>query len=726
MSTRGESARKPPAIATWLVRRASPAAERQFILGDLREAFDERVASIGLARARRWYWRDALASLAPLAARRFFIATHRSSIATPGDSMWTSLLADLRHAARLSRRGALASFAVIATMILGVGSTTAVFSAMNAVLLRPLPFPHSERVVQLQGTLRDGRVIQTLAYPDLVDFQQTVPDFADLTVFQTNQRTLQHGSEPRLVHFVDVDDAYPRIFGTRIALGRGFTSEDAKVDAAPVVVLSNPFWASEFGSDRAIIGRIITLDDSPVQVVGVLAADAYTFPDPHADALEPLTIQPNTPMTNRGAMWAGAAALLKPGAVLAQTNRDLSAAAASIAQRFPNANRGISANAIGLRDAVVGSVAPMLELLAAAVAAVLLIACLNIANLILGRAQMRTREFAIRAALGGSPARVRRQVFTESLLLALIGGALGVALSPSLTHAIVGLYPTALPRANEVGIDMRVLLFASLTTLLAGVLSAIPSARRAARLDLSNDLRDGGRSGAGFRDRRFGRVLIVSQVAASLALLFAAGLLLRTFERLTTIDPGFDPRGVMTFHVFASSARYAEVADFDRYYANAAAALRAIPGVKEVSSTTMMPFGSGRFYDIFFPNDRGDQGANNPAAAVSFVAPGFERALGISVLRGRAFTPSDDSIAPRVVMINESLAKRHFPGRDPIGQTITWNTEKDWRIIGVLRTAHLDSLSEEAMPILYTSMLQSPKRSRYFVVRADTPPDQFF
>jgi predicted lysophospholipase L1 biosynthesis ABC-type transport system permease subunit len=197
----------------------------------------------------------------------------------------------------------------------------------------------------------------------------------------------------------------------------------------------------------------------------------------------------------------------------------------------------------------------MLELLGVAVAAVLLIACLNIANLILGRAQMRTQEFAVRSALGGSPARVRRQVFTESLLLAIVGGVLGVALSPLLTHVIVGLYPNALPRAEEVGIDMRVILFASATTLLAGILSAIPTARRAARLDLANDLRDAGRFGVGRRERRFGRVLIVSQVAASLALLFAAGLLLRTFQRLTAIDPGFDPRATRSRRTSIATTR---------------------------------------------------------------------------------------------------------------------------------------------------------------------------
>ncbi len=443
------------------------------------------------------------------------------------------MFADVRYALRLSRRSPLASIAIAATMALGIAATTAVFSATNAVLLRPLPFPASDRVVALNGTIHGEQEIGSLAYPDLMDFRHGVPGFADLSVFNLNEVTLQHGTDPQLLQSLQVDDSYTRVFGLRAALGRLLAPSDSVLHAAKVTVLSYELWMREFGGDRSIVGSTIRLDNESVQVVGVLSADAYLYPRASIDLLVPLAIPPNSFMHNRGAMWASAAALLKPTASFGQSQRDLAAVATRISREFPNSNQFIGARARPLREQVVGSVQSMLELLAAAVAAVLLIACINIANLILGRAQTRSREFAVRSALGGSPSRVRHQVLTESLVLASFGGIAGLLLAPVLTHALIAVYPDALPRAEEVGVNVAVVLVAISATIAAGVLSAIPTARRVARLDLADDLRDGGRSGGGRRDRRAGRVLVVMQVGASLALLFSAALLLQTFWRLT-------------------------------------------------------------------------------------------------------------------------------------------------------------------------------------------------
>ena len=429
-------------------------------------------------------------------------------------------------------------------------------------------------------------------------------------------------------------------------------------------------------------------------------------------------------MHNRGAMWASGAAKLKPTASLAQSQRDLIAVAARISHEFPNSNEFISARIKPLRESVVGSVQSMLELLGAAVAAVLLIACINIANLILGRAQTRSREFAVRSALGGSPSRVRRQVLTESLVLASFGGAAGLLLAPVMTHALIAVYPDALPRAEEIGVNVAVVLVALAATIAAGVLSAIPTARRVARLDLADDLRDGGRSGGGRRDRRAGRVLVVTQVGASLALLFSAGLLLQTFWRLTKVKPGFEQRHAVAFHVYPTSARYKGAPEIARYYDDVIGELRTIPGVRTVSSMTNLPFSNRGSYDVFVQEERGDQGPHNPAAAISVNTPDFERALGIPLLRGRAFTSQDDSTSEHVVMINEVIAKRDYPGREPVGQFITWNGQHHWRIVGVLGSTHLSSLDDELMPVLYMPASQAPRRSRYLIVRADGSADQ--
>ena len=710
----------PPRVAEWLARRAAPPADADFVASDLREEFDHRVALVGESVARRWYWTETLRSFFPLIARRWTVARPSDAMNRQGDAVINSVFDDVRYAVRLARRTPLASLAVVATMVLGIGSTTAVFSAMNAILLKPLPFPESSRVVRLKGVVRNGLEIESLAYPDLMDFRRTVPDFSDLTLYQHQEQTLQHGSDPQLLRMIQVDESYPRVFGTKVALGRWLTPADLALNAPKVVLLSHNFWMREFGGDRAIVGMTISLDNESVQVIGVLAPNAYTYPTPSADALTPLIITPNTPMTNRGSMWAGAAARLKPAATLAQARRDITAAANLISTEYPLSNTGISARLIPLHEAVVGSVQSMLKLLAAAVAAVLLIGCVNVANLILGRAQTRSREFAVRSALGGSPVRVRQQVLTESLVLATVGGILGVALAPVLTRALVAAYPDMMPRAEEIGVDGRVLFVAALATMTAGALSALPTARRAGRLDLVHDLREGSRSGWGRGDRRVGRALIVTQVAASLALLFGAGLLLQTFWRLSQVRPGFDVRNTTTFHVFAPVAHYPASA---RYYDEATDALRAIPGVREVASTTMLPFAGGYFVDTYVQKELGDQGTRNPQSMVAMVSPGYERALGLPLIRGRVFTAADDSTSEPVVVINEALAKRYYPATDPVGQVIDWN-RKLWRIVGVVASTHLSNLWEDASPMLYASTRQAPRRSRYFIVRSDLPSDQ--
>jgi len=709
----------PPLAAEWLVRRASGAAEAEIVAGDFREEFDERVRSTGAVAARRWYWRETFRSLVPLIKRRWN-ARSRTGDPAQGNNMFESIIDDVRYAVRLTRRTPLASTAIIATLVLGIGSTTAVFSAMNAVLLKPLPFPESRGVAELKGVVRNGMEIPSLAYPDLMDFRRLVPDFTDLTFYRQQDQTLQHGADPQLLRIVQVAENYPKVFGTRVALGRWFVPEDLALNAPKVVLLAHQFWMREFGGDRSIVGQVVSLDNESVQVIGVLAPDAYTYPVPSADALTPLIIVPNTPMTNRGSMWAGASARLKSGVSIERARRDLASVTAMISKEYPNSNLGISAHLLPLHDSVVGSVESMLKLLAAAVGAVLLIACINVANLILGRAQIRSREFAVRSAIGGSPRRVRRQILTESLVLATAGGVLGIAIAPVLTRTLIAVYPDAMPRAEEIGLDWRVLVVAVIATAVAGSLSALPTVRRAGRLDLSHDLRDGARSGTGRSDRRIGGVLVVTQVAASLALLFGAGLLLQTFSRLTRVRPGFDARNTTTFHVFAPVARYTASA---RYYEQATDALRAIPGVREVASATMLPFSGGQFVDTYIQKELGDQGTKNPQSIVTYISPGYERAVGLPVVRGRAFTVADDSTTEPVVVINEALAKRYYPATDPIGHVIDWNY-KSWRIVGVVASTYLSSLWEEAPPVLYASTGQVPRRARYFLVRSDLPTDK--
>ena len=708
----------PPRLAVRLLSIVSPAEDRPYVLADFNVEFEDRANRSGLAAARVWYWREALRSATPLAARRAHLARMRPTVGTPGG--WNEAFGDVRYALRLSRRSPLAPLAIVATMTLGIAATAAVFAAANGVLLRPLPFPESERVVRLGTVVPNGNVAPTVAYPDALDYRRLVHEFSALTLFSRNDVTLQHGPDPENVRALEVDESYGRVFSLKPALGRLLVASDSVLGAQRVAVLSYGFWMREFGGDRSLVGRTIRLDDEPVTVVGVLSPDAYVFPRESVDLLTPLAVPPHSYMKNRGALWAGAAAKLRPAVSEEMAQRAVASVGDMLSHEYPVSNHGLSGRIKPLREVVVGSVRPMLELLAAAIVAVLLIACVNVANLILGRAQARSREFAVRSALGGSPARVRRQVLIEALVPAVIGSVLGLVLAPVLVHLLVAVYPDALPRADEIGIGAPVVLFVMAATIAAAALSCIPTARRVTRFDLSGDLRAG--NGSAMRgERRASRVLVTTQVAMSLALLFSASLLGETLWRLDQSRPGFDSHRTVAFHVYVPASRYRTVAEANGYYDRVLDAVRTIPGVNVASTTTLLPFGNCCNFDTFVQEDLGDQGPKNPQAFISVDGPGFERALGIPLLRGRSFTAQDDSASARVVMLNAAAAKAMYGIRDPIGQLISWNGQPHWRVVGVLASTHLMELSDEQKPVLYVPEAQAGRRSRYVVVRGDAP-----
>lgn len=711
----------PPRLARWLVRLAAPNEDAPFVLDDLNESFARRRLA-DLPRARRWYWHQALASVLPLLRRRLEGAV--AAPATPslrGDPVWTQLLDDLRFGIRVSARSPVATLAVIITTVVGIGATNAVFSAANAILFKPLPFAQSERLVTLRGTTRDGRVIPQLAYPDLNDFRTGVPEFAALTAYSPSQPTLQHGTDPRIIRALHVDEHYARVFSITPFLGRFFTADDRAEGAAKVVVLSYGFWQREFGGDRAIIDSTILLDDRRYTVVGVLARGAYTHPIPDAEVLFPLVIPGNSFLRNRGAMWAGASALLAPGVTSGAAQRDLGAVADRLGREMPNTNGGIGARIVGLQEAVVGAVRPMLVLLGLTVAAVLLIACANVANVLLERAQARVREFAVRSALGGTPGRIRRQILTESLLLATVGGLAGIALAPALARGLVALYPGVLPRAAEITVDWRVLAISVVAVLLAGLLSGYPATRRTVRVDLTRDLRDGGRTLA--HGGRAGNVLIAAQLATSLALLVSAALLLETFRGLDRIDPGFTPTSTLSFRLGPSFTRYRTASAIAQFYRAVLDSARAIPGVQAAATASMLPFSGSENHDVWVQEERGNLGPQNPSGIPVITSPGYLRTLGVPLLRGRWFTAADDAGSERVVVINEAAARRFYAGEDPLGRFIRWNAGPHWRIVGVVGSTRANSLSQAPQPMLFAPMPQMPQWPRYVVVRANLPPD---
>lgn len=632
--------------------------------------------------------------------------------------MWLTLVADARFAVRLARRNALTAAVIAVTVALGVGATTAVFGVVDAVLVRPLPFPASGRVVTISGIAPDGRDIGSVAYPDLLDFRRDVAAFSDVGTYQVSEETLERAGDPRMLRTVQVDEGYERIFSLRPAIGRLFDSTDVRVGAPPVAILSNGLWQREFGGDVRVVGTRVPLAGRSVQIVGVLRPTDFSFPRSDVDALMPLIPQPGTMMLNRGAMWAGAVAMVRPGSSVELAQRQLSTVAERISREYPKSNTGISARVRTLKDDVIGDVRQMLLLLSLAMVAVLVIACANVANVTIGQSIARRREFAVRTALGGSRSRIARQVLMEALVVVAAGGIVGVLITPLLTHLFVALYPGELPRAAEVHVNYRTLGVALVSVAVASVLAAWPTIRYATRA-LGDSLRGTNRA---TRRSATGGLLIASQVATALALIFVSVLLGRTFVSLLRTDPGFDPHNVMTFHVWAPYVRYNNRTKIGGYYDALDRQVRAIPGVTSVATATAVPFAGARFGDVFVQKELGDQGPKNPHVPINIVSYDFERALGIPVVAGRAFTARDDSTSAHVVVVNRALADRYYAG-DAVGKEIQWNGE-DWEIAGVVGSMSMERLDSPPEPMLFIPAAQAMRTSRYVMVRSTRPAPQ--
>ena len=710
---------RPPYVAEWIVRRVAPPNDLRWIVADLDEELTERAASESPAAARRWYWSQTIRSILPLLARR--VVVPRSS--RPGDHMWHDLAQDIRFATRLSARAPLTTLVIIATLVLGLGATTSVFSVVDAVLIRPLPFAASTRTVQLFGVLRAGREVPELAYPDLQDLRATSRAIEMLGVGQQVQTTLNYAGEAQRIDGVQVDPDFLRILDLRAGIGRMFDAEAFVVGGRDQVMLTHGFWVRVFGGDRSIVGKTITLDDKPSTVVGVLEERPFVYPRVSPDVIQPLRLKPGSLFTRRGVMWATAVARTRPGLTTDDVSRDVAAVAHRLEIEHPYANKGIGMHAKPLRAVVVGDVGAMLALLTAAVAAVLLIASLNVGNLLLARAAVRSREFAIRVAIGGSPWRVRRQLLAEAFLLAAVGGVLGVALAPLLTRTLLSLYPGELPRAAEIHVSIRTLFAALGAILAASVLASLPAMRQATSTRPGLDLRATAGAGQSLYSRRFGRFVFGAQIAASLALVFVAGLLVRTLREMNRIRPGFESSGLLTFLASPSRERQPSPA---LYYRQLHDALSSIPGVSLVSSAWHIPFGGNWHGDVFVREDKGDRGPANSQTNVTAIEPGFERAIGVRIIAGRALTVADDSAGPPVALINKTLATTAFAGDDPVGKEISFNATSHRRIVGVVDDMKDGSLVDPAPGMLYIPIEQYQqdyaRRERYVVMRTSRDP----
>ena len=627
---------------------------------------------------------------------------------------------DLRYGGRQLAKSPGFTLIAVLTLALGIGATTAIFSVVYGAVIRPLPWTEPERLVRVFFVSPEGEKMGAFSAPNFVDLRaqsKTLSGVAAVT--GTTLNLSGDGSEPERLPGARVSANYFEVMGMRPLAGRTFAPGEDQLKAQRVAVISEELWRRRFGGDPGTIGRTLTLNGEPYTVVGILARGSQ-LPS-GADAWVPMVFTPND-LDRRGAVWFAAMARLAPGATLERAAAEGSVIARRLAEQYPEANAGYMEGMTfePLQEHLIGSSRKPLLILMAAVACVLLIACVNVANLLLVRAASRQGEIVIRSALGAGRSRIVRQLLTESVVLALAGGAAGVALAWWATRALVKLAPAGVPRLEELGIDSTALLFAVGISLLTGVLFGLAPALQTSRTDLSAALREGTRGSKGKAGTRARSVLVVAEMALAVVLLAGAGLLIRSFAQLQGVQTGFDEEGVVTFNLELPAAKYSDEEKLRAFTAALMERMRQLPGVEAAGATVSgLPFDGGQ--DVLSFSIEGRPPAppgKEDSMVVGTATPDYFKTLGIPVVRGRAFTPQDRAGAPGAMVINEAAARRYFPNQNPLGQRVTVGDQTS-EIVGVVADFKQDELEREADPQMFVPYDQLPWESLAVVLRSD-------
>jgi putative ABC transport system permease protein len=697
-----------------LLRRAAADADLAAELS----AFEQHAADDALARG-----------LSLEAARRTarletgtFAATRDEVRAAGWEDMVASTAADVRYAARRLRRDLGFTALAASTLALGIGASTAIFSAVNPILFQPLPYPDARRVAMISDYGVDGaRIAVTFgSYRELLERSRVLEAAAAMKPWQP---TITGEGEPERLDGQRVSAGYFRSLGVLPALGRDFTDEDDRAGGPNVVILSDGLWRRRFGADGTIVGRDIRLSDNLYSVIGVMPRGFENVLAPTAEAWAPLQYDASLPQ--QGREWGHhlrMVARLRPGIDPAAAKRDLDAIARTPVAEFnrvPWASMGRGLVVDRLQDEITRAVKPALLAVAGAVALVLVIACVNVTNLLLARAARRRTEFAMRAALGAGRGRIIRQLLTESLILALVGGVLGLGVAGLGVRAIIAVSPSELPRVGAIHVDAIALVFGLATTTLVGVFFGLLPALHASR-DLHASMQRGSSRSTGGRHATR-RALVVAEVALALILVVGAGLLLRSLRQLLVVAPGFDPSGVLTMQVQAAGHQF-DVGDAtQRFFDRALDAVRRVPGVAAAGFTSQLPL-SGDFdkYGVVIESIPIDPNQDGSVLRYA-ISPGYVEAMRIPLRRGRSIEAADAAGRPVAVLINESMANSRFPGRDAIGQHLhLGRTDLPWyTVVGVVADVRQTSLAVSATNAVYVPLTQwyAPDRVRSLVVR---------
>ncbi len=636
----------------------------------------------------------------------------------------TMFLHDLRHALRLLVREPGFTVAAVLTLTLGVGANVAVFAVVNAALLRPLPYPDADRLVLLEHRdRRTGIKKDFVAMGDFVDLRARQRSFESLGAFGGGRGTIFDQGEPFDVAILQATPDLLSALPAPAALGRMLTRDDAREGAAPVVMLGYDVWQQRFAGDHAIVGRSIRMDATARQVVGV-AARGFRFPaNSRTEAIIPMRVPAHAPAERKNG-WVFAAGRLNPGVTMDRAATDLTAISRQMEQEFPVANDGSEYLGRTLRDAMVGDTKPALLLLLAAVGLVMLMACVNVANLLVARAVGRQQEMAVRVALGAGRGRLVSQSLTESFVLAAVAAAAGILVAHWATPALVALVPASvqLPELGTIGIDGTVLAFTAGLTAITTILFALISAVGIRVDNIVGALVNPGRVSAGPSARRASSVLVIAETALAIILLTGAGLVLRSFSRLMAVDPGFNTERVLTLDMALPVDRYREVPAVSAFYARAFDELRRVEGIAHVGAAAVMPL-TGNNWTV--PFDRADRpvpaGQRPPDVGWQAATGGYFSALQIPLRSGRLFTTADRPGGPTVVIISEAIQARFFPGENPIGRKIRGGGGEA-EIVGVVGNIRRAALTDQPRADMYFAAEQGPQPTTTLFIRTDGDP----
>ena len=654
-----------------------------------------------------------------------------------------TLWQDLRYGARMLWKNPGTTFVIVVALALGVGANTAIFSVVNAVLLRPLPFENPDQLMVVWET-NPARGVQqgTPSPPDFREWRDRSQSFEQMAAFYEEDYNVSGSGDPERLTGAVVSTNFFSTLKINPALGRTFLPDEEQFGAHRVAVLSHGLWQRRFGANPQLIGQTITLNNQPHTVIGI-APPEFQLAGVRAELWTPMAFAPGDRFNTRGNHFLNVIARLKPEVTITQAQSDLDVVTRQLAEEH-EMNAGLGARIVPMHEDAVGSYRPALLVLLGAVGFVLLIACANVANLLLARAAVRQKEFALRTTLGASRLRTVRQLLTESLLLSVLGGGLGLLLAMWGVDLLVALSPAELPRIAEIGVDARVLAFTLTLSVLTGIVFGLAPALQASHLDLNEALKEGGRSVTGSRrTRRLRSALVVTEIALSLVLLVGAGLLINSFWRLMQVSPGFKPDNLLTMQIALPESKYpvTEPHQAQAFYRQLLERVETLPGVKSVGATSSLPLAAGGWGKLLSIEGRPAPTSMETVPLVQYrqVTANYFGTLGVSPVKGRLFTEQDNPNSPPVALINEEMARRFFPDEDPIGKRIWMGPPENLlpdgalpegsfprlTIAGVVHDVKHQGLNQQVGPEVYIPYSQGAgetQRSMFLAVRTTVEP----